>query len=78
MKLVYASVYQKFVIRPQLNRKLRNIADEDLETLLWLSQQYPFSLQEVAEIWESQGRMLAATIQHIEARMIGVKVLLKK
>lgn len=78
MRLVYESLKKKYVIRPQLATPLQNIDDADLETLVWLSQNYPFSLQEVAEIWESQGRMLAATIQHIEARMIGMRVKLKR
>lgn len=75
--MVYESVYKKFVVRPQLTY-LGDISDTDLDTLVWLSQGYPFSLHEVAEIWESQGRMLGATIQHIEARMIGMRVKLKK
>lgn len=78
MDLVYESMKKKYVLRPLLAAPLRNIKDDDLETLIWLSQEYPFSLQEVAEIWESQGRMVGLTIQQIEARMIGMKVKLKR
>lgn len=67
-KLVYDSVYKKFVVRPRLNGELSNISEEDLETLIWLSQQYPVSLQEAAEIWEANGRMVGATIKQIERR----------
>lgn len=64
---VYDSVYKKFVIRPRLNRPLRDISDADLETLIWLAQKYPVSLTEVAEIWNANDRMVGATIQQIEA-----------
>ncbi|WP_428657585.1 hypothetical protein [Runella sp.] len=66
-KLVYDSVYKKFVIRPRLNRELRDISEEDLDSLVWLSQQYPVSIQEAAEIWNANGRAFGATIKQIEA-----------
>lgn len=65
-KLVYDSVYKKFVVRPRLNDDLANTSNEDLETLIWLSQNYPVSIKEAAEIWEGNGRRLGATIQQIE------------
>ena len=64
---VYDSVYKKFVVRPRLNRDLQNISDEDLETLIWLAQEYPFSLTEVAEIWNANDKMVAATIKQLRA-----------
>lgn len=65
-KLVYDSVYKKFVVRPRLNDDLANTSNEDLETLIWLSQNYPVTMKEAAEIWEANGRMLGATIHQIE------------
>lgn len=63
--MVYDSVYKKFVTRPRLNAHLRNISDNDLENLVWLAEEYPLSLPEVAEIWEANGKAFGATIKQL-------------
>lgn len=65
---VYDSVYKKFVVRPRLNGELKNISDDDLETLIWLAQEYPVSLQEAAEIWNTNDRMVSATIKQLATK----------
>lgn len=68
MDLVYESMKKKYVLRPLLAAPLRNIKDDDLETLIWLSEEYPVSLPDVARIWEDNGRMVGMTIKHLEAQ----------
>lgn len=77
MDLVYESMMKKYVIRPSLASPLQKLSDEDIDTLRWLSEKYPFTMLEVYEIWEDNDRRTAMTIEHLKAR-VGHLMPLKK
>lgn len=72
-KLVYESLMVKFVLRPSSKNLLDEFDADEVESVVWLSNNYKLTMPEAAQVFKDHNRQLAASINYLTIRKIVTK-----
>lgn len=73
MKLVHESLKVKFVLRPSSQKELDEFNADEVESVVWLSNNYKLTMPEAAQVFKDHNRQLAASINYLTIRKIVTK-----
>ena len=67
MKMVYDALKKKYVLRPILEAPIRQLPDDDIESITTFADKYKMTRMAVYQIWIDNHRRWGMTLQQLEA-----------